>query len=130
MRLAVALLLLAALTGGAAAVVAWTQAGPGATGAFAVQVVGPGDASLFDGAVSVAEATALSALRATGLPLETREYPGMGTYVVAVSGIRASGASGWVYEVERDGATVSGDRTAAAFPLHKGDALRWHWTDG
>src|SRR5690349_15375208 len=104
MRLLLALALLGALLAGGAAVATWAHLGPpGPAGAFAVTVTGPRAAALYNGTVVVQSATALSALQATGLPLETREYPGMGTYVVAISGYRASGASGWVYAVARDG---------------------------
>lgn len=121
-------MLLALFLVGAAALGAWkTQESLGDAGAFAVLVVGP-DGALFDGRVEAANATALSLLLATGLDVERDDYPGMGTYVRSVGGFAASGASGWVYEVERDGAWLSGDRSAARFAVREGEALRWSWT--
>jgi hypothetical protein len=128
-RLLLALALLAAVGAGAAALVAWSAPEEATGSSYAVLVAGP-TGPLFDGAVHVGNATALSALRATGLDVRTREYPGMGTYVEAIAGQAAHGAQGWVYEVLRAGAWESGDRSAAYFPLHDGDALRWSWTSG
>lgn len=114
---------------GAAALAAWRLPGVGASGAFEVEVIGPGG-PLFAGTLRVENATALAALLATGLPVVTEDYPGMGAYVRAVAGHEAAGAEGWVYEVLRGGAWRSGDRSADAFPLEPGDAVRWSWTHG
>lgn len=133
-RPALAILILLGLVAGGAALAAWAHAGPAAqAGTFAVEVLGP-PGRLYQGNVTVADATALSVLRAAceraGLAIETEEYPGMGTYVRAIGGYRASGSSGWVYEVQRDGTWASGDRSAASYHLRVGDALQWAWTDG
>lgn len=127
MRLLVAIGLVVALVAGGAALASWGWAGRGATGEFRVEVVGP-SGPLFNGTIHADNATAFSALQATGLTLTTDDYPGMGTYVRAVAGIEATGATGWVYEVLRDGAWLSGDRSSAKFALEPGDALRWSWT--
>lgn len=128
-RVPLAMLLLAVVAAGAVAVAALQDRAPGAGGAFDVEVIGP-QGALFAGPVRVDAATALLALQATGLELETRTYPGMGTYVVSVAGHEASGPSGWVYEVLRGGAWSSGDRSAERYALEPGDALRWSWTRG
>lgn len=126
--------LLVALGGGAAAVMAWTNLGAGGSGAFPVDVVGPGGAVVLSAQPRVENATALSVLLAAcedaGIAVRTDRYPGMGTYVRAIAGHEARGASGWIYEVERGGATISGDRSADRFPLAPGDRLRWSWTSG
>lgn len=133
LRLVVALALLASLGAAAAALVAYGQGGAGATGTYPVEIVGP-DGVLYAGEVQVAEATALRVLQAAadeaGLTLTLDEYPGMGTYVRGIGPHQASGASGWVYEVRRDGAWTPGDRSAALRPLAAGDAVRWSWTEG
>lgn len=133
-RLLLSAFLLAALLAGAGALAWWSQAsGPGDTDRYAVEIVGPGGA-LFEGTVSVENATALSALQAAareaGLEVDLEEYPGMGTYVRAVGPHRAGGPSGWVYQVRVEGEWVSGDRSAADRPLRSGEALRWSWTEG
>lgn len=129
-RLALAFVLLGVVAGGAtAALVKWRASEEGASGAFSVEVAGP-EGALFSGTVRVEDATALSVLLATGLSVETTDYPGMGTYVDAIEGHRASGASGWVFEVLREGAWRSGDRSAARYALEPGDAVRWSWTGG
>jgi hypothetical protein len=133
-RLVLAATLVALLVGASAALAAWSHLsmGEAGAGAFAVEVVGP-DGPLFAGTVRVDEATALTLLEAAaheaGLALELQEYPGMGTYVRAVGTYRADGAAGWVYEVQRDGRWMSGDRSAAHYPLQEGQALRWKWVD-
>src|SRR5438552_18370944 len=123
-RLSLALALLVALGAGAFGVAEWERAAPGPTGETVVDVtiVGPANATLFSGTLLVADATALTALRAAcepaGLAIETQEYPGMGTYVRAIGGYRAHGAAGWLYEV-RSGAGsdwATGDRSAADYP--------------
>lgn len=132
-RLPAALLLLALLVGGAGALAYRYTAGQGTAGGYDVQVVGP-EGALFEGTVQVdaRNATALGVLlaaaREAGLAVETEEYPGMGTYVRAVGGHRAAGASGWLYEVRQEGAWVHGDRSAAYAALAPGDAVRWTWT--
>lgn len=132
-KLAAALALLAAGAAVGAAAYASTRAGPGATGAFDVEVVGP-DGPVLSATVEVEDATALSALQAAaaraGVDVRTERYPGMGVYVRAIGPHAASGPSGWIYEVRRDGAWTGGDRSAASFPLQPGDALRWRWTEG
>jgi hypothetical protein len=133
-RAILAAALLAALAAGGVALAAWTHGGAGGgAGVFDVAIVGPSSA-LFHGNVTAANATALTLLQAAAvqarLTVHTRDYPGMGTYVDAIGGYEARGAAGWVYAVERGGAWIGGDRTAAAFPVHPGEALRWSWTEG
>lgn len=103
------------------------------TAAVHVVIVGPTGA-LFDGVVRVENATAYAALRAAAeagnLSLDVEDYPGMGLYVRAVGGFAAKGPAGWIYEVDRGEGWVSGDRSAARYALHEGEALRWSWTDG
>lgn len=126
-----ALVAIGLVVAGAGALAAWSATGTGDSGAFRVTVVGP-EGALFDDVVWVEEATAFTALAATGLPLETYEYPGMGTYVVAIGDHRAAGASGWLFKVQSSGedAWVLGDRSSAHVPLGAGDALRWEWSAG
>lgn len=127
-------LLLAALAG-TGAVAAWgmSQQREGDSGTYAVEAIGP-DGPLFLETVALDDATALRALEVAaerrGFALTLEEYPGMGTYVRAIGPHVAAGASGWVYEVERGGSWISGDRSAEIFALQKGDALRWSWTSG
>lgn len=119
----------------AGGVAAWglQQQRAGADGTYSVEVVGPGGHLVLATNVTLASATALSALEAAaaeqGAALELEEYPGMGTYVRAIGPYRASGANGWVYEVHRAGAWLSGDRSASFFPLERADVLRWAWTE-
>lgn len=135
-KLAVATSLLALLVGGAGAYALLADRAPGAAGAYLVSVEGPRGVLLFEGSVDVEGATALSVLQAAaqeaGLALELEEYPGMGTYVRAIGPYRATGGSGWVYEVRAQGADAwaSGDRSAELYDLRPGDALRWRWTEG
>lgn len=134
MRFAISVLILLLVLGGAGALAAWgIQRVPGETDAYRVEVNGP-DGALLNETVDVETATVLSALQAAaakaGIDLELVDYAGMGTYVRAIDGIRAEGATGWIYEVERDGAWQSGDRSAEFFSLQKGDAVRWTWTAG
>lgn len=134
MRLVVAaLLLVTSVAAAGAAYVTMRSADEGASGTYGIDIVGP-HGSLFSGELQVENATALSVLLAAaergGFEVELEEFPGMGAYVRAIGGHRAEGASGWVYEVWRDGAWASGDRSAAWHPLREGDALRWKWTDG
>ena len=132
-RLVVAVAILAALAVGYAALAAWTERAPGASGEFPVDVRGP-EGAIFSGRVRVEAATALTALQAAaaegGFEVRVVEYPGMGAYVVAIDGHEARGAAGWVYEATRGGAVLSGDRSASRFALQPGDALLWKWTDG
>lgn len=115
------------------AVAVWGASGlrAGDTDEYAITAIGP-DGALFDTRARVANATALAALRVAaedaGHALTLEEYPGMGTYVRAIGEHVADGPYGWIYEVHRDGAWISGDRSAAHYPLQKGDALRWTWT--
>lgn len=134
MRLAVSLLILVLALGGAGALAAWgLQRAPGESAAYRVEAIGP-DSALLNETAMVDEATVLTALQAAaqsrGVALELVDYAGMGTYVRAIGGVRATGATGWIYEVWRDGAWENGDRSAALFPLQKGDAVRWSWTSG
>lgn len=125
-RLLLALAALLLLVGaGAAAYVAFREPS-GGPGTRALLVEGPSGV-LFDGPVHAETGTAFGVLRASGLAIETAEYP-MGTYVVAIGGHRASGPAGWVYEVLRDGAWLAGDRSAADFAVHPGETVRWRWT--
>lgn len=132
-RLVVAIVLLAA--GAAAAGVAYAalDRASGATGVYGIDIVGPGHASVYSGELRVENATALGVLLAAaaagGFDVTLDEYPGLGPYVRAIAGHEAHGASGWVYEIWRDGAWLHGDRSAAHKPLEEGDALRWRWTD-
>lgn len=126
-RMLLALAVLVLLAAGAGALVAFREPGAGATDAFPVEVLGP-EGPLFAGAVRVENATALAVLLATGLDVDVVEYRGMGAYVRAIDGHAAAGPDGWVYEVRRDGAWTNGDRSAALFPLHAGDEVRWSWT--
>lgn len=133
-RLLVAVSLLALLLGGAGALAWWSHAStPGESGSYEVEIVGP-DGILFSGAVAVENATALSALQAAaaraGLAVQLEEYPGMGTYVRAIGPHRASGPTGWVYEVREPSGWTYGDRSAADRPLTAGEAVRWSWTEG
>lgn len=135
-RLALALAVLAVVSAGAVALAAWDRgaSSTGASDVFDVRIVGPANATLFSGLVQVENATALSALRAAcekgNVSLEVETFPGMGAYVRSIGGHRGHGGAGWIYEVTRpEGSTVSGDRTAASFALHKGEALRWRWVE-
>lgn len=131
-RLLLSAALLALLLGGAGALAWWGQGAAGASDEYAVEVVGP-EGDLLSARVRVENATALLALQAAareaGVAVETQEYPGMGTYVVAIGGHRAEGGAGWVYEVRRDGEWRFGDRSAARFPLEPGDQVRWRWSE-
>lgn len=130
------LLLLALALAALGGVAAWSaqQARAGDSSSYDVTVVGPGGTLLLEARVRVPDATALAALevaaREAGIAIEREEYPGMGTYVRAIGGHRAEGATGWVYLIHREGEWLSGDRSAASYPLQKGDAVRWSWTDG
>lgn len=131
-RLVLAAGLLALLVGGSVALAAWQLApAVGDAAPHRVEIVGPDGVALFEGDVQVESASALTLLRAAadkaGLTLEIEEYPGMGAYVRAVGPHRASGPSGWIYEVEKEGRWVGGDRSAAHYPLAEGEALRWKW---
>lgn len=133
-RLLVAAALLALTVGAAGALAYWSATRePAASGAFAVTIVGPGNATLWSGRVDVENATALSALQAAGkvasLEVKTRDYPGLGTYVWSIGGHEARRADGWIYEVDRGQGWVAGDRSADQVALRAGDALRWRWTD-
>lgn len=132
LKLAASLLLLALLVGGAGALAWWgTRATEGAPGFHEVFIEGP-DGPLYAGTVHVADPTALGALLAAaaeaGLEVERDDYGGMGTYIRSVGGHRAHGATGWVYEIRRDGEWIHGDRSAEYYALHEGDAVRWRWT--
>lgn len=134
LRLVVALALLVSGAAAAGAAYVALHEPPGAPGAHDVRVVGPGGAALLERRVHVEAATALSVLqeaaRASDVAVETLEYPGMGTYVQAIGGHAATGASGWIYEIVRGGETIPGDRSAALRPLEAGDAVVWRWVDG
>lgn len=132
MRLGLSVVLLVLALGGAGALAAWgIQRAPGEDAAYRVEAIGP-DGILLDETVEVADATVLRALQVAadrrGVLLSLVEYPGMGTYVRAIDGIEARGASGWIYEVQRAGAWTSGDRSAEFYALQKGDSVRWSWT--
>lgn len=124
----VAPFVLLALALASAGALAWWggQRGAGGEGGYPLVVLA-GTGELFNATVEVEDATALSVLLASGLDVRTEAYAGMGTYVRAIEGQEARGASGWVYEVLREDAWLSGDRSADAFALQKGDALRWSW---
>jgi len=129
-RLLAAAAILALLVGAAGALAWWSAAVPRAGEATVrLEVVGP-DGPLFNGTVRLANATAYTALLAANLTLQVDEYPGMGIYVRAIGPYAAHGASGWIFAVDRGAGWVEGDRSAARFALHDGDALRWSWTDG
>lgn len=126
-RVALPVALLALALAGAGAVAWWSAQRAGGDSGDYPLVVAAGTRELFNGSVEAPNATALSALLASGLDVGLERYPGMGSYVVAIEGERADAAGGWVYEVLRDGAWLSGDRSADSFALQKGDALRWSW---
>lgn len=132
MRLAASILVLVLALGGAAALAAWgAHRAAGDDDVYRVEAIGP-DGVVLDETVEVADATVLSALQAAaqarGVALDLVRYPGMGTYVRAIAGFEAHGASGWIYEVHREGAWHSGDRSSEAYALQKGDSVRWTWT--
>lgn len=134
MRLVVSALVLLLALGGAGALAAWGwQRAEGASATFHVEALGPEGVVLSEN-VTVEDATVLRALEIAagraGLALDVVRYPGMGAYVRAIGPWEAGGPAGWVYEVHRDGAWRSGDRSAELFALEKGDAVRWSWTDG
>lgn len=134
MRLVVSALVLVLALGGAGALAAWGwQRDAGETATYRVEALGPEGVVLAEN-VTVSNATVLRALDAAaaraGLTLDLVRYPGMGTYVRAIGPWEAGGPAGWVYEVHRDGAWRSGDRSAELFALQKGDAVRWSWTAG
>lgn len=138
--LAAALAALASLLVGLAVLAAPTPAPqeshqPADSLVVSLRVIGPDGAPLWPEASHVLEAgnaTALEPLLAgaadAGMVVETESYPGMGTYVRAIGEHRARGASGWLYEVERDGQVLRGDRAADAFGLAAGDTLVWRWS--
>lgn len=131
--LSLAIFVLALASAGALA--AWgAQRAEGATDEFPVLAIGPEGGTILNARVAVADATVLRALQAAAAPagvaLELVDYPGMGTYVRAIGGHAAGGATGWVYEVHREGAWLTGDRSAERYSLQKGDAVRWSWTAG
>lgn len=133
MRVALSVLGLVLVVGAAGALAAWgMQRVPGDTSEYRVEVVGP-SGTLMDERVAVEDATVLRALQAAAeqrnVTLRVETYPGMGTYVRAIAGVEAEGASGWIYEVNRGGAWRNGDRSAELFALQKGDSVRWTWTD-
>lgn len=134
LRLAAAVALLVASVGAAAtAYVAWTP-DAGESGAYAIKIEGPDGGVIFDGVAHAENATVLTLLEAAAelgsFALVIDAYPGMGAYVRSIDGHEAHGASGWVYEIQRDGAWQNGDRSAAHQPLREGDAVRWRWTEG
>lgn len=134
MRIGLSVVLLVLALGGAGALAVWGMPrAPGEPGVYHVEAIGP-DGTVLDARVHVPDATALRALeaaaQASGIALELERYAGMGTYVRAIGGHAARGASGWVYEIQRDGALMNGDRSAEFFPLEQGDAVRWSWTGG
>lgn len=51
-------------------------------------------------------------------------------YVTAIAGTTADGPTGWVYRVERGGASDYPRSAPDCFALEKGDRVVWHWTDG
>lgn len=135
MRMVLSLLLLVAALGTAGALAVWgAQREAGASDTFSVTAVGPGGEVVLERAVPVEQATVLRALQMAAddasVELELIDYPGMGTYVRSIAGLRAQGATGWIYEVHRAGAWINGDRSAEHFALQKGDATRWTWTAG
>lgn len=131
-RTLTAVVLVALMLAGGVAAWEWTRPKAGDSGAFHVEVTGP-DSSLFNGSLDVENATALALLQAAGAKAHfevlTREYPGMGTYVYSIGGFTARDASGWVYEVRKNGKWIAGDRSAAYYPVHEGEDLRWRWVD-
>lgn len=133
LRLNVLILAGALLLVGGVAAYGILQPRLGETAEYEVVVEGP-EGILFHERVHVPAATALTALQAAasaqGFTLTLEEYPGMGTYVRAIGEHHATGATGWIYEVLRDGGWTSGDRSAERFALEKDDALRWSWTTG
>lgn len=111
---------------------AWgMQRASGDSATYAVEAIGP-DGPVLHATVRVDDATVLRALQAAAhaqkIPLRLEQYPGMGTYVRSIAGHEARGATGWIYEVQHEGAWTSGDRSAEFYPLQKGDSVRWTWT--
>lgn len=131
-RALVAGILLVASLGTAGALAWWAQDSTAAddAGAHTVLVVGPEGARLHDGMVSVASATALSLLQATGLSVELATYPGVGSYVRAIDGHAARGGAGWIYETSTGEGWLPGDRSAGERAMASGEALAWRWSDG
>lgn len=69
--------------------------------------------------------TALRTLaQSRGFTVDTDEFPGLGSMVVEIAGIRNQGSCGWVYEVNGAG----GDKAADFWRLSDGDSVRWFWT--
>lgn len=135
MRRLLSLALLVATLGAAGVLAAWgAHREGGEAGAFHVAAIGPDGREVLNAKVHVADATVLAVLQAAaearGVELELVTYPGMGTYVHSIAGHRAEGSTGWIYEVQREGAWRTGDRSAEHYPLQKGDATRWSWTEG
>jgi predicted ribosomally synthesized peptide with SipW-like signal peptide len=133
-RLVFAAALLALLLGATGAVAWWSaQERSGASGSVHVEILGP-QGALWNGAVRVENATALSVLdaaaRAANLTVAREDYPGMGTYVRAIGPYAGHGASGWIYEISEGASWRSGDRAASAYPLAPGESVRWRWVDG
>ena len=132
MRTAVSVVIFLLALGSAGALALWgMDRAPGETAFYRVEVIGP-EGGILDETVQVEAATVLTALEAAaaraGLDLALVEYPGMGTYVRAIGPHEARGATGWIYEVHRDGVWQNGDRSAAFYALQKGDSVRWTWT--
>ncbi len=133
-RLVIASLVFATLVASSIALAAVMRPEAGGTGAFPIAIVAPDGSTLFEGVVTVENATALSVLqaaaRAGGFALELEDFGGMGTYVRAIGPHRAEGASGWVYEIRGpDDTWTSGDRSAAFKPISQGGEVRWSWTE-
>ncbi|MHB8587006.1 MAG: hypothetical protein ACYDDF_14345 [Thermoplasmatota archaeon] len=126
---------LALVTLGSVGTVAYLESrplAPTAARAYEVTIVARNE-TIWNGTLRLSNATALSGLLAAcgraRCNVTTVEYPGLGTYVSAIGPYRASGPSGWLYEVLVAGRWSLGDRSAARFPLGNAMALRWRWTD-
>lgn len=134
MRPWIVALALLVLVGGVVAAVALLRSDDagGDSGDYPVEVVGQRGV-VFRGTVAVEDATALRALLAAGSQGGfSVQVQGQGetAFVVAVAGQRNQGASGWCFEVLREGAWLRPPVSSARFDLRDGDAVRWYWGAG
>ncbi len=115
---------------------------PGATGSYAIAIIGPGGDNIWNGTVHADNATALSVLHAAaeagGFDITVQDYGvACGLYVRGIAGHVAAETdpTGWVYEVRNAGSTsasgdwIWADRSADCYPLSAGQELRWRWSE-
>jgi hypothetical protein len=107
----------------------------GAAGDHRVLIVVP-QGTWLDGTVHLAkaDADALGALTTFAANNEVRldviDYGGAcGKYVAAIGPYRASGASGWTYQVETPDGWDHPLRSADCTPLGPDQAVRWRWVE-